>query len=193
MDKTFCSVACRVRAHRQRQDALDIDFEDLSTPALAKTAYPLLPWQQPEPPAATAYEPVTTCGKPANEYLARYQAEEAAKATEQKRHNEETRCREVHEYYVEGIEPFLQYEGLRLPVKQLQQLLDLVVDAREDYKQHPHLAQTESAARQRLNDLWEAARVLRDAQAKATFFTGYKECYDLSKKWRKQLRDRLQA
>ncbi|SHI90462.1 hypothetical protein SAMN02745146_1865 [Hymenobacter daecheongensis DSM 21074] len=197
-DKTFCSVACRVRAHRQRQvESIDVDFEDVSSTKLTPVTG-LLPWHEPAPPASTplsvvSFQPVSSASHAVGDYMTRYRAEQAAQEAEQKRRHEEALCREVHEHYVQAIEPFLEYEGQRLHMKQLQQLLDVVVDAREDYKQHPHLAQPESVARQRLNDLWDVAQELRETQqeAQSSFFTGQKARYDLTKKWRKQLRERL--
>ncbi|RYU83816.1 hypothetical protein [Hymenobacter persicinus] len=197
-DKTFCSAACRVRAHRQRQvESIDVDFEDVSS-AKAAPVTGLLPWQEPAPPVApplsvVSYQPVSSTFHPGNDYLTRYRAEQAAQEADQKRRHEEALCREVHEHYVQAIEPFLEYEGQRLHVKQLQQLLDVVLDAREDYKQHPRLAQPENVVRQRLNDLWDVAQELRETQqeAQSNFFTGQKARYDLTKKWRKQLRERL--
>jgi predicted nucleic acid-binding Zn ribbon protein len=194
IDKAFCSTACRVRAHRQRQEETDdIAFEDVTNAAPPPVTTDELPWVQPSTVPVVQVLPGYGTSNVAGSYLDRWRAEEAAEAAEQQQRHLVALASEMHTHYVEAIEAFLDYEGQLLGEKLLQELMEFALDAREAYKQHPQLKEPDSDARRRLNDLRDAALVLRDTwqEAHGRMFSGRKASYDLPKKWRKKLRDRL--
>ncbi|MCC3160865.1 hypothetical protein LJ737_26770, partial [Hymenobacter sp. 15J16-1T3B] len=178
--------------HRQADDLLEVEPPE-DTPVDSTGAGPeysaALVLPQPPPPSL----PITTGSSGRWDYLQQWREEDEARKREQQRQEELALAQRAHQYYEEAIEAFLYWEGQKLPDEELEKLLVLALDGLAHYKSHPQLKDSSSDARRRLNDLRDAALVLRDTwqEAQARFFTGYKASYELSKKWRKQLRARL--
>ncbi|MCC3160851.1 hypothetical protein LJ737_26675, partial [Hymenobacter sp. 15J16-1T3B] len=180
--------------HRQADDLLEVEPPE-DTPVDSTGAEPaystaLVPSQ----PPASFLPAISNSGSSGRlNYLQQWREEEETRKREQQRKEELARAQQAHQYYEEAIEAFLYWEGQKLPDEELEKLLVLVLDGLEHYKSHPQLKEPGSEARLRLNDLRDAALVLRDTwqEAQGRIFTGYKASYELPKKWRKQLRERL--
>lgn len=101
--------------------------------------------------------------------------------------------REVHQYYVKVIEALLHWEGQCLKADQLCQLWTMAIYCLEQYKEHPYLGQPDRDARQRISDLRDVAKVFADTlqEAQTKWLTGRTGQHELTKKWKKQLYDRL--
>ncbi|TGE18673.1 hypothetical protein [Hymenobacter elongatus] len=183
-DKTTCSDACRVRLHRQRQNDALAEIQEDKMPLSSQRHTPLdLPWlTQGLPPARPATVQTRWEQEPENQ-------EEAA---DRKRTSEVALAKEMHQHYVKVVEPFLQKEQQRLSAPQLRRMLRFSIDAYEDYKQHPHLAEEGSRAQKCQKDLRGIISLLQDTlqEAKDSWLSDTGR-YELNTKWRKQLRDRL--
>jgi uncharacterized Zn finger protein (UPF0148 family) len=195
-DKAFCSAACRVRAYRHRQtdDLIEVEIQEDSPVESTgggpeySTALVLAPPPVPSLPVAS------TGGSSGRvDYLQQWREEEAARKLDRQRQEELLQAQKAHKYYEEVIESFLYYEGQKLPEEELEELLASALDGVKHYKSHPGLKEPNSDARHRLNDLRDAVLLLRNTwqDAQSRTFTGRKACYELPKKWRKQLRERL--
>ncbi|UOQ66789.1 hypothetical protein [Hymenobacter volaticus] len=204
-DKQFCSGRCRVSAHRQgylsEEEHEEEQDDGRLLPAPEPAWEPDLPWLQPiirsdnqgsiaDPASAGKQADITALIRAA---ITRSNEQDTAAELARQQQADAALAREIHEVYVKAIEPFLHCEGQRLDSNMLQAIADCLIDAREDYKDHPYLSQPDHVARLRLNDLWDALLIVQEAQqeAKASWLSGRTAHYDLKGKWRKQLRERL--
>ncbi|UOG73480.1 hypothetical protein MTX78_15245 [Hymenobacter tibetensis] len=191
-DKIYCSVACRVWAHRHQQ-------EQQNEEASLFTDIDLLPWQMPipvSPPSSTALTVVARDeddDPEEDDFHTKWRKQQALRDAQEQQRKDQALAREVHRYYMKAIEALLHWEGQHLKADQLSQLWAMAIDCLEDYKEHPYLGQPNSIARQRINDLRDAAKVFADTmqEARTKWLTGHMGRYELTKKWKKQLYDRL--
>jgi hypothetical protein len=189
-DKSYCSVKCRVKAHRQEQAEL-VEQEDESEQELSD-----LPWlsEAEEPtPSETDEDEDVDMQEVVEKHFSKFKAKEEKQRLAQQEQDQIAQASEVHQVYVEAIESFLYWEGQEIGKAVLRELLALVIDSREGYKNHPHLSKPGSTARQRLDDLRDATEVLQEVykEAQRNWLFGSTSSYELKNKWKKQLRGRL--
>ncbi|GAB3869219.1 hypothetical protein GCM10028824_15810 [Hymenobacter segetis] len=182
-DKTTCSDACRVRLHRQRQN------EDIQEPneegnglSTGHDAPLDLPWLRKQPITSTERDYLNRRDEP----------EDYEDAAEQKRSNEAALAKQLQGYYVKVVESFLQKEQQRLQSRQLRQMLRTSMDAYESYKLHPQLTQAGSIAQKCQKDLREIIIIIQETHQDAQDgWLSHTSQYELTKKWRRQLQERL--
>lgn len=181
-DRTTCSDACRVRLCRQRQNESPQEInEGDEQPQTGHNAPLDLPWLKQQPITSTE-----------RDYLNRWDAQEGQEDTaEQKRSNEAAVAKEMHGHYEKVVDPFLQKENERLYTHQLRRMLRFTTDAYEAYKLHPHVAQPGSIAQQRQKDLRKIILLLQETHQEAKGSWRNTSQYELTKKWRRQLQERL--
>lgn len=182
-DKTTCSDACRVRLHRQRQDdaAQETDEADEQPPTGHQA--PLdLPWLTQQP--FTYPEPT---------YLDHPAAQETnQQTTEQKHAREVALAKQLQQHYVKVVRPFLENEQHQLHVPQLRRMLERSIDAYKAYKSLLPLALADSTAQQQQKDLRDISLLLQETyQAAKESWLSKKSQYEVRKKWRRQLQERL--
>ena len=204
-DKQFCSGRCRVTAHRQRGLSDESEEEEECTDAYEQPVTETnreadVPWQKPASRAGELHDRThlnladeeTDVADIIQSCFTQYRMQEAAAQRARQQQANAVVAQQIHVVYVKAIEDFLQWEGQRLAVKNLQELADSLLDAKENYKTHPYLTQPAHVAQLRLDDLRDALLIVRKTQQEAMdSWLGRTGCYELKGKWRKQLRKRL--
>ncbi|MBH8567672.1 hypothetical protein KB206_02170 [Microvirga sp. STS02] len=182
-DKTTCSDACRVRLHRQRQN------EDIHEPdeegngqSTGHDALLDLPWLRQQPITSTERDYLNRRDEP----------EDHEGASEQKRSSEAALAKQLQADYVKIVESFLEKEHKRLRSRQLRQMLRTSMYTYESYKLHPQLTQAGSNAQKCQKDLREIIIIIQETHQDAqNGWLSHTSQYELTKKWRRQLQERL--
>ncbi len=212
----YCSPACRVKAHRLRQEAAlrnqgeddeeeepenvlseedeneDVPPEEEDEPQAAGGSYLRTPpaWV---PPIRKAI-PLPPEEEEEEEdeeddwELQRAQREQARLLAEQ-----QEIAQALHREYMRIIEQLLEWEGIKLAVPQLSRYFDKISRALEAYKEHPELGNPSGKARKRIRDLRETLLLIRDVhqEAKENWLRGNRSQYELEEEWREKLLKRL--
>ena len=183
-DKITCSDACRVRLHRQRQNESfqqpNKGHEELQTEHNA----PLdLPWLKQQPFTSTERD---------WDAEGQEDQEDQEDIAEQKRSNEAALAKETHGHYEKVVDLFLQKEYEHLETHRLRRMLRFTTNAYEAYQLHPYLAQPDSIAQKRIQDLRKIIVLIQEThqKSKARLF-GNTSRYELTEKWRRKLQERM--
>lgn len=103
---------------------------------------------------------------------------------------------ELHEQFCQIVKEFLTAEGQQLAGKNVSEFLDRLDELTDLYRQHPYLKQANSSAQRRLNELYSIQDTLQEITqgiARKALWKSKLGSYELTSKWRKQLRNLLIA
>ncbi|SFQ52589.1 hypothetical protein [Hymenobacter arizonensis] len=115
---------------------------------------------------------------------------------EEKAQKDQRAATELHEQFCQIVKEFLAVEGRQLAEKPVSEFLDQVDELSNAYRQHPYLKQATSLAPRRLKELYNLqdtlCEVLQEIGRKS-LWRSKTDSYELTSKWRKQLRSLLIA
>ena len=103
---------------------------------------------------------------------------------------------ELHEQFCQVVKDFLAVEGQQLAEKPVSEFLGQVDELSNAYRQHPYLKQATSLVPRRLKELYNLQDTLREVLqeiGRKSLLQRKTDSYELTSKWRKQLRSLLIA
>lgn len=115
---------------------------------------------------------------------------------EEKAQKDRRAATELHDQFCQVVKEFLAVEGRQLAEKPVSKFLDQVDELSNAYRQHPHLKQPTSLVPKRLKELYNLQDTLREVLqeiGRRNLLQRKTESYELTSKWRKQLRSLLIA